>query len=812
MDYLHTSKEARLAKRLISSIAVILTLFFCLSPIFSAFVHAEDGVVTDDEGNITINEDPNEGIGGSILTDGAELVGTTTDAVTVWFLGKLKYVFRPSFNMFMQFENGEDVTYESPGIGNFEESQFLSTFWQASIVLGTALATVIAVFNLVMCVAGQSKNIRETPWGIFIKYTLVMCGIYFSKQITYFLLDSFSKLWELSLGGLTDKPAITLSVMDRYRETLNGDGGFVLGTQLLGVGWFIPVLVLVANIVIIFKLLSGVLKTFAQCVEKYIILMIALVCVPLPLATLTSNGTKRTFSNYVNLVFSEFLSLMLSVTLFVLGVAMWGKGVFTTSLIGFLIGCSYFKFSLSADKYIARVGLNPVQAGAGMGRGFVGSISSGFRNAMMAVRGAEFVRGAAGSHMITQGLATHNTDMVARGVAAKEPLFSGAQASDAKIQSAATDMMNGQVRSENLNNPNTGAGVYTSWDQSLSVTENLAACSMDRPAFENALARAEANGMIDMSAVSGLEQLDRDGSSFALMDQNGEVIAAMQDNHLYTGDSAQGVYDHSPAHRSDASEAREAAKLEKDTEKERRDSAVNNMKTINEVGGSNMINSAQVVEEVNNRGGDLSVDAIPESQNPVNMQLNTDNGDVMVAALNDDTLDTVASEMQAGNANMAQVYGEDTAVLYDANGEISGIAANDQVYSVEDYGEEKLEKLTRNEHNISNHTTDTSTQSLVNNTGMSMDTIETLRSFESTLGPMYAASSEGTTKVGFYGTPTQNVDEAVTRAIIANNPENGILENAKKPQRMEAAKVFRQQRKAARASKKAAQTEQKGNS
>ena len=510
----------------------------------------ETDEIKDDAIGILTSDDPGVYIIDEILLDLAVRVYEVGISVLDLVVKLICTSFEPSLNPLIAIENGNNLSANAAlglvdtslteaeevilgdGKVGFEDSKTLMAIWKFAFPFSIVTATLIALFNLILCIAGKSSEIKDTPAMITGKYLLSLVLIFASKEIIAVFINFFGQVWDnLVIGG---DPLVTeCGNIEKWMIVKQAVGGAVaffginitagalgpLGGLLIGV-------FLIIGIIMMIKLLKEFFKLFLEIVERYFVFFILLAFFPLTAATLSSNNTKRIFQTYLRMVYSQGFLLVINTVFMSIFFTILANGGWTVGLLNYLAAFAFLRVCQRIDAYMAQLGLNVVQTGASL-FGAIGGAAMGFGSALRTIGAADRGRQNVGKGVQKLGNITNNSGISAMGatMGARISDILGGNLSSSQLSQT---IMEGQsnVIAAGQNGMMVGNTTGISADSQDSLIEQLKMGGMSDEAA-GIFANNAMNAGYDPSTFGSVKQLDADARNFAISDEDGNQVATM---------------------------------------------------------------------------------------------------------------------------------------------------------------------------------------------------------------------------------------------------------------------------------------------
>lgn len=270
---------------------------------------------------------------------------------------------------------------------------------------GVVLATVLTVGFLGLCAVGRAEQIKDTPISLMIKYTVCMILIYFAWDIIFTLMQILGNVWTNYIMKIEDKQltyeAFQTLVTKAQEKAPNGDTVVdaeylqILGNKIKIAGWT-ALANFIFSLIVIFlkiKLLKQIFRLFMEIAERYFITTIMLFLFPAIAPSIISNSTSNIMHSYFRMFASQSFLLLIDTLFMKLYVILLMRGVFTSSLLGYVCSIALVKVFQKLDTYMAAMGLNVAQTGGG----FVDSIGGSLFALSSILRASSHLRGGSGA-------------------------------------------------------------------------------------------------------------------------------------------------------------------------------------------------------------------------------------------------------------------------------------------------------------------------------------------------------------------------------------------------------------------------------
>lgn len=531
-------KKHRLKTRIL---ILSLALFLLMPVVFSTTAYADgvsitdggDEIMNDDDAG-SLSEDADNGIVGPVADSAMEWGADGADSAIQGATSILNIDFAPSFFTLMDLEHGNSIygsnstTYDKETI---MQGKFFTVIWKTAALIGMALASILFLFNMFLCVCGQAQQIKDSPLRLFGRYCVVVILINISDELIYQFVQLMSNIWTGFIAVSSDGTLITASTLG-----LNFDFATILaGTLAIGTltivcpaaSIILVVILLIIVVVIAWKILKGVLHLYLEIVQRYFIFMILTLLMPAAFATFTSHWTNNILHSYFRMLCSQVFIMVLDMAFMKVFISV---GAGWTAGVGNLIACfAFLKVASRFDSYLAAMGINIGQTGGALGQSVGGSIRNGLGLLSSVFGNGSRVAGAAGRHIAANGLNTGDFNTWSKGMSmqGKTPTV----ADMAKFSRDAFGPGSGAPA---------GGGSYSFQPGGGGFYDSLHANGLDT-SIPKKLERAG----IDTSRIAGMEVsngnyrfLDSDGNAVASMNKNMRVYDAAKSDYISDGGTA----------------------------------------------------------------------------------------------------------------------------------------------------------------------------------------------------------------------------------------------------------------------------------
>ncbi|MCR5656798.1 MAG: hypothetical protein K6G06_04980, partial [Butyrivibrio sp.] len=343
-----------------------------------------------------VAEEVTDNITDEIFTATNQSISEAIGDMICWFFDVALNPFGPDLT---EFE--ENTTFGSISLKDFLDD--------LAVFTGMFISTLIFGFSMIIYFFnGKVTDSKDTPVSLVFRYGLAVLICYQHKTIFETVLkivDDFYKALSESTEELVKDPA-------GFKGLISGVAGEE-SFELLGIKLAIAVvapgvslIILIIQLILIWKLIKGFLKLYAEVVSRYIVTMVLLLLFGAFGGTIVSNNTSQIFKSYLRTLFSSFVVMIFNIT--------WFKGCFMAvlggtefSLLKYIFVLEILAFGLKFDGMLRSMGLGVATGGSRIGA----AIGGAGRNLANSLRNANDARKAGGKLLQAGGLATGNKGM-----------------------------------------------------------------------------------------------------------------------------------------------------------------------------------------------------------------------------------------------------------------------------------------------------------------------------------------------------------------------------------------------------------------
>ena len=413
---------------------VLLTWLF-----LSLLTHRVDcGIFTWIAGTVTDN------ITDEIFTAINQSLGEAVGALIDWFFNILLKPLGPQLTTFTNNTNFASVSL----------ADFIDRF---SIFTGMFLATLIFGFGIcVYFLSGRITDSRDTPISLFFRYCIAIGICYKHKTIYETIINIIDEVFSSMTYTLTSSAMKKEGFLNIIAKKADDKLEIFCVEQAISFAFpGVGLIVIILQIILIWKLVKGFLKLYCEMVSRYIVTIVLLLLFAAFGGTVVSNNTSSIFKSYLRTLFSSFLVMIFNMV--------WFKGCFFAVLGGnkftfiqYIFVLELLAFGLKFDGMLRSMGLGVATGGSRIGN----AIGGAGRNIANALRMANDARKSGGSLLQARGLATNNPDMFKLGTKmAANPFDALKPGQGGLMQMAAMNGAMGKKIADNLVKPKDAAEI-----------------------------------------------------------------------------------------------------------------------------------------------------------------------------------------------------------------------------------------------------------------------------------------------------------------------------------------------------------------
>lgn len=326
---------------------------------------------------------------GSVLDPIADAVCDELNDVVAPFatsiVNSIVQSFTPGYGLYWTLTNRNEATvarnFSSDGQIHWQEdynyaglngdmagdrsNPIINAVFSFSQKFGIAIATALVLFMLMLCLLGQSQQIRDTPISLILRYIVCIFLIITSFSITYKGLRMFGTMWE-KFVMTTDTEQFAYAHIsavydvDSASGTVKGILGCTLDFSMHLLG---KMLFAILSIFLVWKLFKQFLRLYMECAERYFVLTMMTLFFPAICPSLISNSTSNVLHSYLRMFISQGFLLLANGLFMKVYVTGFIAGWWTGDILGYVCGLVWVKFACKMDLYMNSLGLNVAQTG-----------------------------------------------------------------------------------------------------------------------------------------------------------------------------------------------------------------------------------------------------------------------------------------------------------------------------------------------------------------------------------------------------------------------------------------------------------------
>ncbi len=441
--------------------------------------------------------------------------------------------FRPGVSQIVKIENykNDAVIEDNERNYNITDSKILTGVWKVGSYIGAAIAMFTFLISLLIMIGGGSKQIKDNPLMLLLRFIIAMFAVLNSATIISFALSVFGNLWE----GMNDL-ILTKAISMTNKDLAVGLFGVVKSGVLLPLkdmqsfGAFslviLPLLILVYLVVFI-KMVVTFFKVFKACVERYLTFMFTLCLAPLGIACFTSKMTQRVSATYLMFVFSEFVALMFdSLTIHII-TFLTETGVIWKGIVEIIFYFAMAKVAIQMDSFLSKMGFNVIATGSQLAKSVGGTAQTMMAMARTTMKGRERA-GNIGAAMFKDGVAEGNLAKQQAG-ARLATMFGGRSKADF-TRDAAINTMENHVTATQV----AGEFAIASVDGNRSMNTNEAARWMTQAVGANGTTYAPEMAQKGITITDGDKMINMGSGNFQHLDKDGNIKSAIVGGDVYS--------------------------------------------------------------------------------------------------------------------------------------------------------------------------------------------------------------------------------------------------------------------------------------
>jgi len=302
-----------------------------------------------------------------------DLVSPFLEGIVEWVQSKVANFLDLLISAFSNdFEISSAYFFEKVGATNGEKYNY--EFFDVFILIALVIGLLIFVFHILLCTMGAFTEQKNAPLELCLRF------FFFAMPLMYIIRPALDLL-----------NGVFQNVVDIIAEPTIPDGGRVNTDSPFST---FPedtasVLLTIVSLALYFSIMMQFLKLLGEIIERYIVLMLMVVCSPIACATLTSRTTNSIFNNYVRMYMSQlFLMLM---NKFFLNIVIQILYAGALDFFGVLFLLTIIKCAQRVDSYMSSLGLSVAQTGGSILEDIMASVGGMKSMLGMAKKGAGLV-------------------------------------------------------------------------------------------------------------------------------------------------------------------------------------------------------------------------------------------------------------------------------------------------------------------------------------------------------------------------------------------------------------------------------------
>lgn len=386
--------------RLFIAISAIFLLILSIIPSYSeTSTHSERAEDLEKNGSIL---DP-------LAEDLAVYTYETFDVIGDVVVQSIIGAFDPTFNVLLNLETGRNATdmrahYDSSDMyGSFT----IGSLYNFAKYVGIILATLILLFNMILCIAGQAEQIRDSPLRLIAKYILSMVLIHASFNIIIHVVNFCSGIW----SDIVTSDRIGSS-LDFSRDFLDNiiqydDAGMAVSILNITVDSFMGIVYSVImpfiGFFLIWQLFKQFLRLFIEIAERYFVMILLLLFMPAVFATIVSNHTRNIFNAYMRMFCCQVFIMICNSIFMKIFVYILMTGGWTAGLFNYILALAFMRVCQRIDTYMLSMGLSVAQTGGGVVGAGLG-VGRMIGELMRGLSSVDRIRGNMGKNMMNHAL------------------------------------------------------------------------------------------------------------------------------------------------------------------------------------------------------------------------------------------------------------------------------------------------------------------------------------------------------------------------------------------------------------------------
>ena len=353
-------------------------------------VRVDSGLFSWITGTITDN------ITDEIFTAVNQSAGEAVGSILVWLFNLLVGPFGPELTTFVSNTN----------FGTANAKDFLDGF---AISVGMFISTLIWGFSMfTYFFSGKITDSKDTPISLTFRYAIAIAICY--KQTA--IVDTFIDLVDILYTAFTKNAIGTVLKGSGFLNIMGTavDGSVALLGKTIVFAAFpgVGLIVLILEIVLIWKLLKGFIQLYCEMISRYIVSCVLLLLFSAFGGTIVSNNTSQIFKSYLRTLLASFAVMLFNILWFKMCfLAVIGGTVSLVNFVQYIFVIELLHFGLKFDGMLRSMGLGVATGGSRL----ASAVGGAGRNLANSLRAANDMRKAGGNLLAAKGLAAGNKDM-----------------------------------------------------------------------------------------------------------------------------------------------------------------------------------------------------------------------------------------------------------------------------------------------------------------------------------------------------------------------------------------------------------------
>lgn len=284
------------------------------------------------------------------------------------FLENVSEMFNPSLSLLYRVSSGQnpyskgystDYTYTD---GNGNTSGFIQMFQSYSQYFGITISSLLFLWGIIFYFFNHKLlETKNNPISLTVLYFLSLLGIYYADDIMNYFLETAQDIWEFAINITSTGNLRTLSSEDFFFCSSKS----LFGTPIHSVGLVVGALFDLLALYLTWLVFKGFLRLILEMAERYLVVCIMVFFFPCVLPTIISKETSIIMKSYIRMMISH-LFLLITGVIFMKGFVLLTLAGALNTLVGFILIMAYLRTAQRLDSYMASMGLNVAQTGAGL--------------------------------------------------------------------------------------------------------------------------------------------------------------------------------------------------------------------------------------------------------------------------------------------------------------------------------------------------------------------------------------------------------------------------------------------------------------